>query len=130
MKYSIKPKNDSDKENAKQLELIMNHKLATYDDISEIIKERVDNFELKDNILEEQLTMESIMKFEKECLSEPEVLLEEMHKFSEDYINNYLGKNVKIFRNERELIKINQEEKKPKENHPHGWYRKFDKKRF
>ena len=47
MKYSIKPKNDSDKENAKQLELIMNHKLATYDDISEVIKERVDNFEFR-----------------------------------------------------------------------------------
>ena len=47
MKYSIKPKNDSDKENAKQLELIMNHKLATYDDISEVIKELVDNFEFK-----------------------------------------------------------------------------------
>ena len=47
MKYSIKPTNDSDKENARQLELIMNHKFATYDDISEIIKERVDNFEFK-----------------------------------------------------------------------------------
>ena len=105
------------------------NKSATYDDISEIIKERVDNFELKDNILEKRLTMESIMQFEKECLSEPEVLLEEMHKFSEDYINNYLGKDVKIFRHERELIKINQEQKQPKDNHPHGWYRKFEKKR-
>ena len=47
LKYSIKPKNDSDKENAKQLELIMNHKLVTYDDISEVIKEQVDNFEFK-----------------------------------------------------------------------------------
>ena len=49
MKYSIKPKNDSDKENAKQLELIMNNKLATYDDISEIIKEKVDSFEFDDH---------------------------------------------------------------------------------
>ena len=73
----------------------MNNKSELYDNISEIIKEWVDNFELKDNILEERLTMESIMQFEKECLSEPEVLLEEMHKFSEDYINNYLGKDVK-----------------------------------
>ena len=47
MKYSIKPKNDSDKENAKQLELIMNNKLATYDDISEVIKELIDNFEFR-----------------------------------------------------------------------------------
>ena len=47
MKYSIKPKNESDKENSKQLELIMNHKLAQYDDISEVIKERVDNFEFR-----------------------------------------------------------------------------------
>ena len=23
-----------------------------------------------------------------------------------------------------------QNQKQPKENHPHGWYRKFDKKRF
>ena len=51
MKYSIKPKNDLDKENSKQLELIMNHKLATYDDISEVIKERVDNFEFKDKLM-------------------------------------------------------------------------------
>ena len=105
-------------------------KKSTYDDISEVIKERVDNFEFKDNILEEQLSMQSLMQFEKECLSEPEVLLEEMHKFSEYYINNYLGKDVKIFRHERKLIKINQEQKQPKENHPHGWYRKFDKKRY
>lgn len=46
MKYSIKPKNDLDKENAKQLELIIN-KSATYDDISKIIKEPVDNFEFR-----------------------------------------------------------------------------------
>ena len=107
-------------------------KSATYDDISEIIKERVDRFELKDDIQEERLSEEAIMQFEKECLSEPEVLLEEMHKFSEDYINNYLGKDVKIFRHERELIKFDywKERKQPKENHPKGWYRKFEKKRY
>ena len=106
-------------------------KSATYDDISEVIKERVDNFELKDNAIEERLTMESLMQLEKECLSESEVvLLKEMHKFSENYINNYLGKDVKIFRNERELIKINQERKQQKDNHPRGWYRKFEKKRY
>ena len=33
---------------------------------------------------------------------------------------------------EPELIQFDywKEEKQPKENHPYGWYRKFDKKRF
>ena len=105
------------------------NKSATYDDISEIIKERVDNFELNNNILEERLSMKTLIEFEKECLSESEVSFEEMHKFSEDYIINYINKDVKIFRNKRELIKFNKEEKQPKDNHPHGWYRKFEKKR-
>ena len=138
MKYSIKPKNDSDKENAKQLELIMNHKLATYDDISEIIKERVDNFELKDNILEERLSMQSLIKFEEECLFKEEISIDDINKFSKYYVDNFLGKDVKIFKKHKvskdtpQIIDaiIFQEEKQPKENHPYGWYRKFDKKRF
>lgn len=156
MKYSIKPKNDSDKENAKQLELIMNHKLATYDDISEIIKERVDNFELKDNTLEERLSIEAINE-----------MLHDLTEFgmTTSYvtsINNGKGISIQlinpmamhavmpsvigglnhniIIADDIELAKMKEpgliqfdcckEEKKPKENHPHGWYRKFDKKRF
>ena len=38
----------------------MNNKSALYDDISEVIKERVDNFELKDNVIEERLSTEAI----------------------------------------------------------------------
>ena len=58
MRYIVKNIQDSDKENAQQLELILNNKSATHDDISEVIRERVDNFELKDDIQEERLTME------------------------------------------------------------------------
>ena len=138
MKYSIKPKNDSDKENARQLELIMNHKLATYDDISEVIKERVDNFELKDNILEKQLSMQSLIKFEEEYLFKEKISIDDINKFSKYYVDNFLGKDVKIFKKHKvskdtpQIIHeiIFQEEKQPKDNHPHGWYRKFDKKRY
>ena len=35
-------------------------KQATYDDISEVIKERVDRFNSEDNILEERLSIEAI----------------------------------------------------------------------
>ena len=33
---------------------------------------------------------------------------------------------------EQELIQFDcwKEQKQPKENHPHGWYRKFEKKRY
>lgn len=138
MKYSIKPKNDSDKENAKQLELIMNHKSATYDDISEVIKEQVDNFELKYNIIEERLSMQSLIKFEEECLFKEKISIDDINKFSKYYVDNFLGKDVKIFKKHKvskdtpQIIDaiIFQEEKQPKENHPHGWYRKFEKKRY
>ena len=138
MKYSIKPKNDSNKENAKQLELIMNHKSATYDDISEVIKEQVDNFELKYNIIEERLSMQSLIKFEEECLFKEKISIDDINKFSKYYVDNFLGKDVKIFKKHKiskdtpQIIDaiIFQEEKQPKKNHPHGWYRKFEKKRF
>ncbi len=138
MKYSIKPKNDSDKENAQQLELIMNHKSATYDDISEVIKEQVDNFELKYNIIEERLSMQSLIKFEEECLFKEKISIDDINKFSKYYVDNFLGKDVKIFKKHKvskdtpQIIDaiIFQEEKQPKENHPHGWYRKFEKKRY
>ena len=113
-------------------------KSATYDDISKVIKERVDNFKLKDNILEERLSIQSLIEFEREYLFEEEIYIDDINKFSEDYVNNYLGKDVKIFKKHKvskdtmELIDaiLFQEEKQPKENHPHGWYRKFDKKRY
>lgn len=42
------------------------------------------------------------------------------------YPRSYASKNT------MELVDaiLFQEEKQPKENHPHGWYRKFEKKRF
>ena len=115
MKYSIKPKNDSDKENAKQLELIMNHKLATYDDISEVIKELVDNFEFDDQRgIRIQPIMHAVM---------PSVIGGLNH-------NIMIADHVEM--KEPELIQFDcrKEEKQPKENHPYGWYRKFEKKRF
>ena len=73
-------------------------KSATYDDISEVIKERVDNFELKDNVIEERLSIQSLIEFEREYLFEEEIHIDDINKFSEDYVNNYLGKDVKIFK--------------------------------
>ena len=104
MKYSIKPKNDSDKENARQLELIMNHKLATYDDISEVIK----------------VSIKSINPMNMHAVIMPSVIGGLNH-------NIMIADDIEI--KEPELI-LFQEQKQPKENHPHGWYRKFDKKRY
>lgn len=143
MKYSIKPKNDSDKENAKQLELIMNHKLATYDDISEIIKEQIDNFGFDDH---RGICIQSINPMDMHAGMMPAVISGlnhniivvddiELAKMKEQsfsinrnpfYPRSYTSKNT------MELVDaiLFQEEKQPKENHPHGWYRKFEKKRF
>lgn len=179
MKYSIKPKNDSDKENARQLELIMNHKFATYDDISEVIKEQVDNFEFK---------IPCIINGHEELISETESEIISFDQSVNDYIIEQLddsetNKSIesltelgmaanRIFTNELKGIHIQrvdpmsmsmsyaefpavihenpfylrnyaskdtveiidailfQEQKQPKDNHPHGWYRKFEKKRY
>ena len=112
------------------------NKSATYDDISEIIKERVDNFEFKDNILEERLTLKSLIEFERKCLSEEEISIDDINKFSKYYVDNFLGKDVKIFKKYKalkdttELIEPILFKEEIKENHPHGWYRKFEKKRY
>ena len=117
MKYSIKPKNDSDKENAKQLELIMNHKLATYDDISEVINEIVDNFGFDDH---RGISIKSINPMNMHAVMMTSVIGGLNH-------NIMIADDIEI--KEPELI-LFQEQKQQKENHPHGWYRKFDKKRF
>ena len=183
MKYSIKPKNYSDKENAKQWELIMNHKSATYDDISEVIKERVDNFELKDDIQEERLSTEAINKMlhdltefgmtasyvtsinngkgfciqsikpERKSMKIAIVGCDMMHRQYglEAAIRAATGHTVEIvggvehqmieamreqvgFRNEFEILNKYDIEnpilQESKDNHPHGWYRKFEKKRY
>lgn len=176
MRYIVKNIQDSDKENAQQLELILNNKSATYDDISEVIKKRIDNFELKDSKIEEQLSEEAINE-----------MLHDLTEFgmAPGYItsiNNGKGICIKsinpigmraampavigglnhsvVIEDDIELTKMKepsfpanrnpyyprkyaskdtmeiidailfQEEKQPKENHPHGWYRKFEKKRF
>lgn len=123
MKYSIKPKNDSDKENAKQLESIMNHKLATYDDISEVIKEIVDNFGFDDH---RGIHIQSINPMAMHAVM-PSVIGGLNHNIM--IIDDIeLAKKMK----EPELIQFDcwKEQKQPKENHPHGWYRKFEKKRY
>ena len=123
MKYSIKPKNDSDKENAKQLELIMNHKLAAYDDISEIIKEQIDNFVFDDH---RGICIQSINPTDMHAVIMPSVIGGLNH-------NIVIANDIKLAKiKEPELIQFDcwKEQKQPKENHPHGWYRKFDKKRY
>lgn len=107
MKYSIKPKNDSDKENARQLELIMNHKLATYDDISEVIK----------------VSIKSINPMNMHAVMMPSVIC------GLNY-NIIIADDIEM--KEPGLIQFDccKEQKQPKENHPHGWYRKFDKKKY
>lgn len=182
MKYSIKPKNDSNKENAKQLELIMNHKSATYDDISEVIKEQVYKFELKRQCIidvHEALiskTESEIISFDQsvndyiiEQLNDDETnnWIKDLTEFgmAASYIITYtprgihiqsinpmgmhavmpaviggLNHNIMIIDDielakkmkEPELIQFDcwKEQKQPKENHPYGWYRKFEKKRY
>ena len=179
MKYSIKPTNDSDKENARQLELIMNHKFATYDDISEVRKERVDNFgfkrpcivdvhealiseteseiinfdqivndEISKKILESGLhkSIESLMEF---GIAAEHISYDDNRGICIQSINPMgmctvmmpsvicgLNHNIIITDDigikEPEVIQFDffKEQKQPKENHPHGWYRKFDKKRY
>ena len=182
MKYSIKPKNDSDKENARQLELIMNHKAAAYDDISEVIKERVDSFEFKILCIIDGHE-ELISKTESEIISFDQIVNDEiskkilesgLHKSIESLMefgiaaehisyddnrgiciqsinpmgmciammpsvigglnhNIIIADDIKLAKiKEPELIQFDflDEKKQPKENHPHGWYRKFDKKRY
>ena len=177
MKYSIKPTNDSDKENARQLELIMNHKAATYDDISEVIKEQVDNFEFRkpciirgyelliskteskiisfdqsvNNYIIEQLDDSETNKWIKDLtelgmaasyinytprgIRIQSINPMDMHAVMPAVIGG-LNHNIIIADDigikEPELIQFDfsEEKKQPKENHPHGWYRKFDKKRF
>lgn len=154
----------------------MNNKSAAYDDISEIIKERVDNFELKDNIIEEQLSTETInemlhdltefgmtasyitsindgkgfciqsinpmdmrasMQAAVSGLNHDVIIADdiELSKMREPsfpanrnpyYPRSYASKQC------IELVDaiLFQEEKQTKENHQHGWYRKFEKKRF
>ncbi len=153
MKYSIKPKNDSDKENARQLELIMNHKSATYDDISEVIKERVDRFNSENDIQEERLSMEAINEMLHDLtefgMTVSYVTLNDnkrgiciqsipmdMHAVMMPSVIGGLNHNIMIVDDieikEPELIQFDywKEQKQPKDNHPYGWYRKFDKKRY
>ena len=179
MKYSIKPTNDSDKENARQLELIMNNKFETYNDISEIRKELVDNFEFKIPCIIDGHE-ELISKTESEIISFDQIvnnyIIEQLgHQKTNEWIKDLtefgmaashvsydnnrgiciqsinpmgmctammpsvisgLNHNIMIVDDieikEPELIQFDflEEKKQPKENHPHGWYRKFDKKRF
>ena len=94
-------------------------KKSTYDDISEVIKERVDNFELKDDIQEERLSIEAMPT---SIMKEPSFPANS----NPYYQSKYASKDT------MEIIDaiLFQEEKQPKDNHPYGWYRKFDKKRY
>ena len=125
MKYSIKQKNDSDKENAKQLELIMNHKLAQYNDISEIIKEKVDSFEFD---YHRGISIQSINPMGIMNAVMPAVIGGLNH-------NIIIADDIELAKKMKEpgLIQFDCWENHKeflKENHPYGWYRKFEKKRF
>ena len=152
-------------------------KKSTYDDISEIIKERVDNFELKDSEIEEQLSEEAINEMLHDltefgmapgyitsinngkgfCIQSINPM--DMHAAAMPAVIGGLNHGV-IVADDIELAKtrepsfsanrnpyyqrkyasrdtielinaiIFQEEKQPKNNHPQGWYRKFEKKRY
>ena len=153
------------------------NKSALYDDISEVIKERVDNFELNNNIQEERLSIEAINEMLHDltefgmtasyvtsinngkgiciqsinpmdmratipasiygCNNKIIVVDEiELAKMREPSFpanrNPYYTRDGYPSRDTMELIDaiLFQEEKQPKDNHPHGWYRKFDKKRY
>ena len=154
----------------------MNHKFATYDDISEVIKEQVDNFRFKRPCIidgHEALiskTESEIISFDQsindyiiEQLDDSETnnWIKDLTEFGMaashvSYDNNRgisiksinpmnmhavmmtsviggLNHNIMIADDieikEPELI-LFQERKQQKENYPHGWYRKFDKKRY
>ena len=151
-------------------------KSATYDDISKIIKERVDNFELKDNALEERLSIEEINKmlhdliefemtasyitsinngkgfciqsidpmdmcavmptsiygYNNKVIVIDEIELAKMREPSFSINRNLYYPRSYASKDNMELVDeiLFQEDKQPKENHPHGWYRKFEKKRY
>ena len=178
----------------------MNHKAATYDDISEIIKEQVNNFGFKRPCIidgHEALiskTESEIISFDQSINdiiikqlddSETNNWIKDLTEFdmAASYITSTprgisiqsinpmamhavmpsvisgLNHNI-IIADDIELAKIRepsfsinrnpfyprsyaskdtmelvdailfQKQKQPKENHPHGWYRKFDKKRY
>ena len=199
MRYIIKNVQDSDKENAQQLELILNNKQATYDDISEVIKEQVDNFKFRRPCIidgHEALiskTESEIVSFDQSVNDEisKQILKSGLHESIESLTEFGMvaehisydrgiciqsinpmgmhaampaaicGHNHKIIvideielakmrepsfpanrntyyprsyasKNTMELVNaiLFQEEKQPKENHPYGWYRKFEKKKY
>ena len=155
----------------------MNHKAATYDDISEIIKEHIDSFELKRPCIIDGHE-ELISKTESEIINFDQIVNDEiskqilesgLHKSIESLMefgiaaehisyddnrgiriqpimhavmpvvigglnhNIVIADDIKLAKiKEPELIQFDcwKEQKQPKDNHPHGWYRKFEKKRF
>ena len=151
------------------------NKSATYDDISEVIKERVDNFELKDNALEERLSIEAInemlhdlgefgmaaehISYDRGICIHPinpmdmraampasiygcnnkiividEIELAKMEEPTFPANSNPYYPRKYASRDAIELVDAilfqEQKQKQPKDNHPHGWYRKFEKKRY
>lgn len=130
----------------------------TEDEISSIIKEKVDNFELKDDIQEERLSMEAINNMLHDltefgmtasyvtlndnkrgiciqsipmdmCAVMPaSIMIEPTFPVNS---NPYYQRKY-ASKDTMEIIDaiIFQEDKQPKDNNPYGWYRKFEKKRF
>ena len=152
MKYSIKQKNDSDKENAKQLELILNNKAALYDDIIEkqLSEESINKmlhdlteFGMCANYITNNkgISIQSINPFdmctaigELNCndIVADDIELAKMREPSFSInINPFYPKSY-ASKDTVEIIDaiLFQKQKQPKENHPYGWYRKFEKKRF
>ena len=154
MRFTVIAKEDCDIENAKQLELIINnHSLD--DSISRIIKERIDSFELDtdmyyhrvnkepheliafipDNVFD--LITERTIDYHKPktlTIGTPtgannvyEALFDNM-TIKQDIYSQKSIYPIKMMHEPYTEPMLFKEE--IKENHPYGWYRKFEKKRF
>ena len=116
----------------------MNHKAATYDDISEVIKERVDNFEFDDQRgIRIQPIMYAVIPaviggLNHNIIVANDIELAKMREPSFSINSNPFYPKSYASKDTVEIIDaiLFQKQKQPKENHPYGWYRKFEKKRF
>ena len=116
----------------------MNHKLATYDDTSEVIKEIVDNFGFDDNRgIRIQPIMYAVIPaviggLNHNIMVANDIELAKMREPSFSINSNPFYPKSYASKDTVEIIDaiLFQKQKQPKENHPYGWYRKFEKKRF
>ena len=109
------------------------------DEISSIIKERIDGFELNNDILEhnrpqicmiecddyEYLRLQSAVEAAIASESPIEVICTTQQQMRE-----VLNEQGYWTNNKFDHLEVLADREFKKENHQHGWYRKFEKKRF